>query len=119
MGKEIKEIFRLGNDKHLYESDTPNYIGQLNFVFAKADFKNKNDRTYPSAILKREVERLSQRLKKSNVAGRIEHSEFGDAELDKISHVLTDVKYDENTKEAVASARLLNTTSGRDLKTLS
>ncbi len=61
---------------------------------------------------------MSARLKKSNVAGRIEHSEFGGAELHKISHVITDVKYDEKTKEAVASAKLLNTTSGRDLKVL-
>ena len=61
---------------------------------------------------------MSARLKKQDVAGRIEHSEFGGAELHKISHVITDVKFDEKTKEAIASAKLLNTTSGRDLKTL-
>lgn len=118
MKQQIIEVYEFGKDKHLAESDNPNYIGKLNFVFARGDWKNKNDRTYPSAILKREVERMSKRLSQQDIAGRIEHSKFGDAELHKISHVITDVKFDEKSNEAIASAKILNTNSGRDLKTL-
>jgi hypothetical protein len=115
----IYEIEPVAKERVLSEQNKGDLvIGQLRFVFSQAGVRNKNNRVYPEHILKREVKKFRQRLKDENVAGRMEHSRVGIAELDKISHVITDVEYDPIEKKGVATADILATSKGKDLRVL-
>ena len=116
MNNNYSDIFEV--EFQLRDKKDKNIIGQLHFPFVKSDFKNANGRTYPESIIKRETEKMRQRLSKSSIAGQLGHSPEGFAKLDKMSHVVTDVQYDEKSKKAYATCEILNTSRGRDLKVL-
>lgn len=114
---KIQEIFE-SKLQLCEETDSKYFLGTLRFSFAKGDWKNRNGRIYPSALLKREVEKMKVRLKESPVGGMLEHDPAGLVKLDRISHVITNLEWDEAQKLAFAEAKILQTTKGQDLKVL-
>jgi len=94
-------------------------LGRLKFDFITADRKNDNNRIYSSDLLTKEIGRFKEHLRTSKIAGQLNHPVTGGhTELDKISHVITDVDFDPETKKGVATSAILNTSKGRDLKVL-
>lgn len=111
---EILPIFPI-----LEESANKNILKKMKFNYVKADEMCANDRIYDEKIIARDAVRFNEELKKSNIAGQLNHPQIGGAsELDKISHVITGVSYDPETKLGIAEAAILNTTKGKDLLTL-
>jgi len=71
------------------------------FVFyatlQKYDTPNRNGRTYPEKILKREVEKYKQNIEKGLSISELNHPESSLIDLDRVSHLITDVWWEGNT----------------------
>ena len=101
------------------DSEEENILGRLRYTFVVGDSKNANKRTYGSDLLQQEILRFGERLKETNVAGQLEHPSAGShTELSKVSHLVTDVSFDSETKRGTAESAILNTSKGKDLMVL-
>jgi len=112
---EIREIYE--DIKLNIQEATGNIIGKLKFQWIKAGSptdKNRNSRYYDESLIKKIIKQFNS--KNSHIAGQINHPAEGMTKLDKVSHVLTKLSYDEKTKIGHATAAILNTSSGRDMK---
>jgi hypothetical protein len=95
-----------------------NTLATIDFSFVKADEENENLRVYPEDVVKKSIGEFEEHIEKSPVAGCLDHPIGANSELAKVSHVLTNVRYDEQTKKGRATAAILNTQKGKDLLTL-
>jgi hypothetical protein len=83
----------------------------LNGVFMQAEIKNRNGRVYPMNEISAAVEAASQRIKESNgIFGELDHPQTLTINLDRISHVITEMRM--NGNNAVGKAKLLSTPMG-------
>jgi hypothetical protein len=115
---KLNEILKEA-DLRLDEKAEDGVIGKLRYTFIVGDKKNKNDRTYSSEILSKAISDFGKGLKEKNIAGQLNHPALSShTELDKISHVITDVEWDEKSKRGIAVSSILDTSKGRDLKVL-
>jgi len=115
---KLNEILKEA-DLRLDEKAEDRVIGKLQYTFIVGDKKNKNDRTYSSEILSKAISDFGKGLKEKNIAGQLNHPTLSShTELDKISHVITDVEWDEKSKRGIATSSILNTSKGKDLKVL-
>jgi len=88
------------NSKVIKES-----YGQLDhskpFVFyatlQKFDTPNRNGRVYPEKILRREVDKYKQSIEKGLSISELNHPESSLIDLDRVSHLITDVWWEGNT----------------------
>lgn len=71
------------------------------FVFyatlQKYDTPNRNGRTYPEKILRREVEKYKNNIQKGLAISELNHPESSLIDLDRVSHLITDVWWEGNT----------------------
>jgi hypothetical protein len=71
------------------------------FVFyatlQKYDIPNRNGRTYPEKILRREVEKYKNNIQKGLAISELNHPESSLIDLDRVSHLITDVWWEGNT----------------------
>ena len=65
-------------------------------VLQKYDTPNRNGRTYPERILKRESERYKQAISKGLSTSELNHPESSLIDLDRVSHIITDIWWDKN-----------------------
>lgn len=65
-------------------------------LFQRAQAKNGNGRLYPKHLLEREVEKLIPLIKERRLMGEIDHPEDPKIHLDKVSHLITDLKVEGN-----------------------
>jgi hypothetical protein len=59
----------------LVESESGEKKLYIEGIFATAEQKNRNGRIYPKAILEREVEKISQKMKENRLIGELSHPE--------------------------------------------
>jgi hypothetical protein len=86
-------------------------------VFMQADIKNRNNRVYPLAEISRAVTEASQKIQELNgIFGELDHPQTLSINLDRISHVITDLRM-EGTN-AFGRAKILPTPMGNIAKTL-
>lgn len=116
MKNELREIIK--SKLKLVEAKTGNVLAGIEIPFVKADFENNNKRIYPENVVTQNLKRFNDDLQKSKIAGQLNHPITSGTQLDKIGHVITSVEYDKESKMGKAKALILNTTAGRDLKTL-
>ena len=95
--------------------------GEKNFViegvFAQADKKNRNGRVYPKAIMENAVNKyVDEQVSKKRAVGELNHPEGPTVNLDKVSHLITDLKL-EGT-DVVGKAQILDTPMGKIVKGL-
>lgn len=112
---KLEEIYE--GIKLTIQEATGNLIGRLKFQWIKAGSptdKNRNERYYDESIIKKIIKQFNS--KNAHIAGQVNHPIEGKTKLDKVSHVLTKLYFDEKTKIGHAEAAILNTSSGRDLK---
>lgn len=65
-------------------------------VLQKFDTANRNGRFYPENILKREAEKYKQLIKKGLSTSELNHPESSLIDLDRVSHIITDIWWDKN-----------------------
>jgi len=86
-------------------------------VFMQANVKNRNGRVYPKHILTKEAKRYEQNYIKQNRAfGELGHPEGPTVNLERVSHMITELKEDGN--DFRGRAKILDTPYGKIVKNL-
>jgi hypothetical protein len=84
-------------------------------VFLQAEVKNRNGRTYPMAVLQREVARYNEEYVTQNRAlGELGHPESPHINLDRVSHMIT--KLEANGSDFMGRAKIMDTPYGKIVK---
>jgi hypothetical protein len=97
------------------ENGEKDYI--IEGVFAQADKKNRNGRIYPKAIMEKAVAKYDQeQVSKKRAVGELNHPEGPTVNLDKVSHLITELKFQGN--DVVGKAQILETPMGKIVKGL-
>jgi len=86
------------NVKVLQESAKMDYKNPFEFyaVLQKYDTPNRNGRFYPERILKREAENYKKIINKGLSTSELNHPESSLIDLDRVSHIITDIWWDKN-----------------------
>ena len=80
-------------------------------IFLQADIKNRNGRIYPIDILENEVKRYTTEIVNKNRAyGELGHPSGPSINLDRVSHIITELKRD--GKNFIGKAKLTETPMG-------
>lgn len=99
------------------ESATDGKDTWLNGIFMQAVQRNRNGRVYPITELSRAVETAMGQIKQTNgLFGELDHPNTLTINLDRISHVITEMRMDGNN--VYGRAKLLNTPMGQIAKEL-
>ena len=86
-------------------------------IFAQTDKKNRNGRVYPKPIMERAVNKYDQeQITKKRAVGELNHPEGPTVNLDKVSHLITSLKFEGN--DVVGKAQILDTPMGKIVKGL-
>ena len=102
----IVEKIEDGSKKYLIEG-----------VFAMAESKNRNGRIYPKAILEKAVDKyVTDQVKTKRAVGELNHPEGPTVNLDKVSHLITDLQFEGNN--VMGKAQVLDTPMGQIVKGL-
>jgi hypothetical protein len=97
------------------EDGEKNYV--IEGVFAQADQKNRNGRIYPKAIMEAAVGKYDkEQIQKNRAVGELNHPEGPTVNLDKVSHRITEMKF--NGNDVVGKAQILDTPMGKIVKGL-
>ena len=101
------------NDAHIItEQDIGGKTAYLSGIFMQGAITNRNGRTYPVSEISKAVQTAQQRIKESNgIFGELDHPQTLNINLDRISHVITEIKM--VGENAVGRAKLLNTPMGK------
>lgn len=86
------------NAKILQESKTMDYRNPFEFyaVLQKYNTPNRNGRFYPEQILKREADKYKSVIQKGLSTSELNHPESSLIDLDRVSHIITDIWWDKN-----------------------
>ena len=86
------------NAKILKEASEMDYRNPFEFyaVLQKYDTPNRNGRFYPEKILKREAENYKKAIEKGLSTSELNHPESSLIDLDRVSHIITEVWWDKN-----------------------
>lgn len=85
------------NNQYIMESKTLlDYSKPFEFyaVLQKYNTPNRNGRIYPERILKREAENYKKMIQKGTSLSELNHPESSLIDLDRVSHIITDVWWD-------------------------
>ena len=86
-------------------------------VFAQAGKKNRNGRIYPMPIMEKAVGKyVNEQVKTGRAVGELNHPEGPTVNLDKVSHRITDLKFEGD--DVVGRASILDTPNGKIVKGL-
>jgi hypothetical protein len=97
------------------ENGEKNYV--IEGVFAQADQKNRNGRIYPKQIMESAVKRyVEEQVNKKRAVGELNHPEGPTVNLDKVSHLITELRFEGNN--VVGKAQILDTPMGKIVKGL-
>lgn len=111
------ETLTPGQSQMITESATDGKNLWLSGVFMQADIRNRNNRVYPVTEISRAVTEAQRGISESNgIFGELDHPTTLSINLDRISHVITDLRM-EGTN-AVGRMKILSTPMGSIAKTL-
>lgn len=86
-------------------------------IFAMAESKNRNGRIYPQSVMENAVNRyVEEQVSKGRAVGELNHPDGPTINLDKVSHLITELKCEGNN--VMGKARILDTPMGRIVKGL-
>lgn len=114
--KLIKEI----NEEVQYiteakEDGSKNYF--IEGIIMQGDIQNRNGRIYPSEVLMKEMNRYSQNyVAKNRAYGELGHPEGPTINLDRVSHMFTELRQDGSN--VVGKAKVMDTPMGKIVKNL-
>ena len=97
------------------ENGEKNYV--IEGVFAQTDTKNRNGRVYPKPIMEKAVAKYDkEQISKNRAVGELNHPEGPTVNLDKVSHLIKELKFE--GKDVVGKAQILDTPMGKIVKGL-
>lgn len=86
-------------------------------VFAQAEQKNRNGRVYPRKVMENAVAKyVDEQVSKNRAVGELNHPEGPTVNLDKVSHLITDLHFEGN--DVIGKASILDTPMGQIVKGL-
>ena len=86
-------------------------------VFAQAEQKNRNGRIYPKPIMEKAVDKyVTEQVAQKRAVGELNHPEGPTVNLDKVSHLITQLEWKGN--DVVGKAQILDTPMGQIVKGL-
>jgi len=86
-------------------------------IFMQAESKNRNGRIYPKAVMEAAVDRyMTEQVSKGRAVGELNHPEGPTINLDKVSHKITELRWEGNN--VVGKAQILDTPMGQIVKGL-
>ena len=86
-------------------------------VFAQAEQKNRNGRVYPKPIMEKAVDKyVTEQVAQKRAVGELNHPEGPTVNLDKVSHLITQLEWKGN--DVVGKAQILDTPMGQIVKGL-
>jgi hypothetical protein len=86
-------------------------------IFAQANEKNRNGRIYPKATMEKAVGKyVREQVSQKRAVGELNHPEGPTVNLDKVSHLITDLKFEGNN--VMGKAQILDTPNGKIVKGL-
>ena len=86
-------------------------------VFLQADVKNRNGRVYPYPVLQKEVKRYNKEfIQKKRAFGELGHPDGPTVNLERVSHMITDLYADESN--FLGEAKVMDTPYGKIVKNL-
>ena len=86
-------------------------------IFAQAEGKNRNGRIYPKATMEGAVNKyVTDQVKTGRAVGELNHPDGPTINLDKVSHLITDLRMEGNN--VMGKARILETPMGKIVKGL-
>jgi hypothetical protein len=109
------------NDHQLDVITEANEKGEKSYViegvFAQADQKNRNGRIYPKAIMEKAINKyVTEQVKTGRAVGELNHPDGPTVNLDKVSHLITDLRLEGN--DVIGKASILDTPMGKIVKGL-
>ena len=97
------------------EDGSKNFV--IEGVFAQAEQKNRNGRIYPKAIMEKAVGKyVKEQVSQKRAVGELNHPDGPTVNLDKVSHLITDLRFEGN--DVVGKAQILDTPMGQIVKGL-
>jgi len=86
-------------------------------VFMQSESKNRNGRIYPKKIMENAVSKyVDEQVSQNRAVGELNHPEGPTVNLDKVSHLITDLRWEGN--DVVGKASILDTPMGQIVKGL-
>lgn len=86
-------------------------------IFAQSEIQNRNGRIYPKNVMESAVNKyVEEQVKQKRAVGELNHPDGPTINLDKVSHLITDLKFENN--DVVGKASILNTPNGQIVKGL-
>ena len=103
--------------KYLAEETAGGKNYRIEGVFMQANTKNRNGRIYESNILNKEVGRyLKEYVQNNRAMGELGHPEGPTLNLERVSHLITDLKI--NGNDVIGTAKVLGTPYGKIVENL-
>lgn len=94
--------------KYLHEGEGDNKKLFIEGIFLQGDVKNKNGRIYPGNVLEKEVNRFKlESIQKNRAYGELGHPSSPGINLDKVSHIITDIWKDNGTTNYFGKAKIV------------
>lgn len=115
----MKLITSFTNESLQYLTEEKNGAKQtyIEGVFMQSEVKNRNGRVYPKAILEKAIDRyVKERIQTGRSPGELNHPEGPTINLDKVSHRITELKWEGNN--VMGKALILDTPMGKIAKGL-
>lgn len=86
-------------------------------IFMQGDLKNRNGRIYPSQVIAKEVNRYNEEfVAKKRAFGELGHPEGPSINLDRVSHMITDLR--QEGSNFIGRAKIMDTPMGKVVKSL-
>ncbi len=116
--KLLQEIYYLEYTPDILKESIDKNNGKLVVpaTLQMSDTLNENGRVYPRPILEREVNKYLQLIKERRSMGELDHPDYANIELSKVSHLVTEAWWDGNVVKG--KIEVLPTPSGNVLRSL-
>lgn len=89
----------------------------LSGIFMQAEVQNGNGRNYPLDEISKAVAAVNEKIKQGqSICGELNHPDNLTINLERVSHVITEMKMDGNN--AIGKAKILNTPCGSTVRAL-
>lgn len=103
--------------EYLVEEKNNKRCAMIEGIFMQAEAKNRNGRVYSKPILENAVDRyVTEQVKTGRAVGELNHPDSPSINLDKVSHRITELRWDGNN--VIGKASILETPMGKIVKGL-
>lgn len=103
--------------EYLVEEKNNKRCAMIEGIFMQAEAKNRNGRVYSKPILEKAVDRyVTEQVATGRAVGELNHPDSPSINLDKVSHRITELRWDGNN--VIGKASILETPMGKIVKGL-